>query len=443
MWVEMAPYWASLMEELGREHGVLRMFLMMTPLLLALEVPLNILIILGVFRWFTKKVTLRPKKSLYTPKISCIITCYSEGYDVQKTLLSLCEQIYDGYIEMIPVIDGATSNEVTMNAVREFNLDKKRYPKRQLHPIAKWMRGGRVSSLNAGLSLATGEIIMALDGDTSFDNNMVSAIVRHFEDPLVPAVSGSLRMRNAWSTMTTAVQGLEYLISIHMAKIGLAEFNIVNNISGAFGCFRKSILEKIGGWDTHTAEDLDTTLRIKSYFHKHKLRIPFEPEAIGHTDGPTGFRQFLMQRLRWDGDLFFLYMRKHRHAFNPKLVGWPNFLMMVYNGLFFQLILPFIIMIYSTWLVLTFPIGATMMLMTVVYVLYLISTLILFLVTVIFVSERPVQDLKFLIVIPVFPLFMFIMRCWSAAAMLNDAFRRGHEESSMAPWWVLSKAKKF
>ena len=25
----------------------------------------------------------------------------------------------------------------------------------------------------------------------------------------------------------------------------------------------------------------------------------------------------------------------------------------------------------------------------------------------------------------------------------TEALRRGHEESSMAPWWVLKKAKRF
>jgi hypothetical protein len=45
--------------------------------------------------------------------------------------------------------------------------------------------------------------------------------------------------------------------------------------------------------------------------------------------------------------------------------------------------------------------------------------------------------------VPFFPLFMLILRCWSAVAMLNEIFRRGHEESSMAPWWVLKRATRF
>jgi hypothetical protein len=32
-----------------------------------------------------------------------------------------------------------------------------------------------------------------------------------------------------------------------------------------------------------------------------------------------------MQRLRWDGDLFFLYIRKHNRNISPKLLGWKTF----------------------------------------------------------------------------------------------------------------------
>lgn len=172
--------------------GLSRLFFMLFPYFLLLELPLTLLALLGVLRWFVRRQSSTPQLNLYLPRVSCIITCYSEGLDVQKTLLSLCEQTYPGHIELIPVVDGATVNQPTLRAVRSFRLDPRLYPKRHLRPIAKWQRGGRVSSLNAGLSFASGEIVMALDGDTSFDNNMVSSIVRHFADPSVPAVAGPL-----------------------------------------------------------------------------------------------------------------------------------------------------------------------------------------------------------------------------------------------------------
>ena len=415
-----------------------------SPYILFLELPFTLAVLLGTLRWWIRKLTLTPRHSLYRPRVSCVITCYSEGRDVQGTLLSLCEQTYPGEIELIPVIDGATINTKTMEAVRSFQCDPKIYPKRKVRPIAKWQRGGRVSSLNAGLSMSSGEIVMALDGDTSFDNDMVSAVVRHFEDPNVPAVSGNLRVRNRWQSLATAMQTIEYLISISQARIGLGEWNVVNNISGAFGVFRRSVLEQIGGWDTHSAEDLDLTLRLKSYFRRHpQMRIPFEPRAIGHTDGPSTFKDLLVQRLRWDGDLLFLYGRKHRGNINPSLMGWPNFAMTLFGGLFVQVVLPFIILSYSLILVLTEPWPRLMALSGSIYAAYLLILTIQFLTVLILSSEKPKQDMLLLPLLPLFPITMFAIRCWSAIAMLNELLRRGHEETAMAPWWVISRANRF
>jgi hypothetical protein len=38
---------------------------------------------------------------------------------------------------------------------------------------------------------------------------------------------------------------------------------------------------------------------------------------------------------------------------------------------------------------------------------------------------------------------MFAIRCWSAIAILNELLLRGHEETAMAPWWVISRANRF
>ena len=113
--------------------------------------------------------------------------------DMTTSSPSLAQQLYPGHIEIIAVIDGAIQNRPTLEAARNARALLHNTPRRQLLVLPKWQRGGRVSSLNAGLSIATGEIVMALDGDTSFDNDMVVNIVRHFADPNVPAVAGSLR----------------------------------------------------------------------------------------------------------------------------------------------------------------------------------------------------------------------------------------------------------
>jgi len=433
----------ELLSGLGNLEGLTQFLLLLFPFFLLIELPFNLLVLAGVFRWYIRRLSANPNQSLYTPKVSCIITCYGEGRAVEKTLLTLCEQLYPGHIELIPVIDGAAENQVTMRAVRNFRVDQTLYPQRQLNPIAKWQRGGRVSSLNTGLQQASGDIVFALDGDTSFDNTMVGNMVRHFEDPNVPAIAGTLRVRNVWTSLITMIQALEYFLSIHTSKVGLSEWNTVNNVSGAFGAFRREFLLHIGGWDTHTAEDLDLTLRIKNYFGRRPLRIPFEPAAIGYTDVPDTFRSFFMQRLRWDGDLYFLYIRKHADSMTPRLLGWRNFLMTLIGGLFFQLVLPFLIVSYTLVGLVVLPLEVILLLFAVIYLVYFATTVIFYLTGMILVSERPREDLKLLPMVPIFPLLMFILRCWGVACTLNEIFRRGHEETSMAPWWVLRKGKRF
>ncbi|UFH50567.1 glycosyltransferase family 2 protein [Pseudomonas sp. KNUC1026] len=431
------------LNEIRGPNGDWRLFLMVFPYFLLLEVPMNLLVLVGILRWFTRVRSATPQHSPYLPRVSCVITCYGEGDAVALTLRSLAEQTYPGVIEIIPVIDGAAANGATTAAVRRFKRDARLPANRQVRPIAKWQRGGRVSTLNAGLAYSRGEVIINVDGDTSFDNDMVVRMVRHFQDPKVPAVAGSLRVRNASQSLVARIQALEYLLSIHMSKIGLSEFNLVNNVSGAFGAFRRSFLEHIGGWDTHTAEDLDLTLRIKSYFRKYGLRVPFEPQAIGHTDAPHTLKGFLQQRLRWDGDLYFVYMRKHPHAFNPRLVGWRNFGMLLVSGLFFQLVLPFIILGYSLVALLMLPFAAFAFYSLLIYGIYALLATLLYLGLIVMVSERQRQDLRLAWILPIYPLAMYGLRLWSVVAILNETLRRGHEESSMAPWWVLKRANRF
>jgi cellulose synthase/poly-beta-1,6-N-acetylglucosamine synthase-like glycosyltransferase len=313
---------------------------------------------------------------------------------------------------------------------------------RNLILLPKWQRGGRVSSLNAGLSIASGEVVMALDGDTSFDNDMILNATRHFEDPCVAGVAGNLRVRNAKQSLTTKMQALEYLLSISGGKTGLSEFNIVNNISGAFGIFRTSLLRHMGGWDAGTAEDLDMTLRIKQYFGRHDtMRIVFEPHAVGHTDVPASWRAFFGQRVRWDGDLFYIYIRKYRFNMRPALYGWRNFFFVLISGLMIQMVLPFLIVVSTIWMFLTMPVGVALGVLGFVYGSYFVALLIQYLLYIVAVSERPRDDFTFLRYLPFLPLFGFVNRVHNTYSIMREIFTRSHLDSSMAPVWVARKNK--
>ncbi len=349
------------------------------PMLLIFELPLSLMVLFGIGHWYWRQ-QYEIKKPHYVPVVSCGITCYSEGEDIKKTILTLCEQVYSGHIEIIAVIDGASVNKHTYQAALECRQMVARYPRRHLTILPKWQRGGRVSSLNAALNIAKGELFFALDGDTSFDNDMVSHIVKEFTDPNVPAVGGSLRVRNDKASLVSRMQAMEYMISLQGAKTGLAEWNVINNISGAFGAFRTQFIRQIGGWDTHSAEDLDITLRIKQYMARHPdLRIPFATHAMGHTDAPTTAKVLFMQRIRWDGDLYFLYLRKHKQGLSPQLLGWKNYIFTVMYGVLQNILLPYLVIFYNVWLFLNYPVGVVLAGFVIQYLCYLFFTTLHFL----------------------------------------------------------------
>jgi cellulose synthase/poly-beta-1,6-N-acetylglucosamine synthase-like glycosyltransferase len=412
------------------------------PMILLMELPLLVLVITGIFHWRWRYDRRGPLT--IQPSVSCIITCYAEGDAIKKTIATLCEQTYRGHIEVIAVVDGAVQNQATYQAALQSQRDYQSLPNRTVVVLPKWQRGGRVSTLNAGLAYARGEIVINADGDTSFDNDMVCEVVKEFEDPNVPAAGGSLRVRNVLDSWITRMQAIEYMISMQGSKTGLAEWNLINNVSGAFGAFRRDFLRQIGGWDTHTAEDLDLTVRIKQYMRRFPgLRIPFAAQAIGHTDVPVTLAQLFNQRLRWDGDLVFLYLRKHRYALSPKLLGAKNYLFTIVYGVLQNVLLPVIILIFNLWLIMTYPLEFVAGLLLVQYLYYLLQAGLILALFIAVVSERKRADARALLWIVLYPLYTLMMRLFTVFAILNETLRRGHEESGMAPWWVMKRGHRF
>ncbi len=419
------------------------LWLMLFPALIMIELPLYLLVFTGIFRWsYAEEEEIQ--ELTQCPPVSIIVTCYSEGEAIGISIDTLMEQVYPGPIEILVVIDGAVQNPQTYQAALSA---AKRYAKvtnRKIHILPKWQRGGRVSTLNAGLSAANGEVIINVDGDTSFDNDMVSSMMKQFVSQDVIACGGALKVRNYDANILTKMQSIEYMLSMQAGKTGMANWGVLNNISGAFGAFRKALLKQVGGWDTHSAEDLDLTMRLKQYKRRYPSnKLNFATRAVGHTDVPDTLKGLMQQRLRWDGDLLFLFFRKHRSGFSPALLGWGNFIFTLAYGVIQNVLLPLLITAFTLYMVFSYPAKFVIALALLLYLTYLSLTTLIFIAYIGLISERKAEDMQALPWLFFYPVYQFCMRLLTAFAMINEAVRRSHEESSMAPWWVLKRGKKF
>lgn len=185
-------------------------------------------------------------------------------------------------------------------------------------------------------------------------------------------------------------------------------------------------------------------MRLKQYKVRYPdLKIAFTPHAVGHTDAPDTIRDFVLQRLRWDGDLLFLYMRKHIKGLTPKLLGWRVFLYTLMYGVLQNVLLPILIAAYTIYLCMSYPIEFVIGLNLLIYLIYLGLVLVNFLIYWVLISERKKADMKTIYWLVLYPFYALFSRFITAFSMFNEVLRRSHEESSMAPWWVLKRGKRF
>lgn len=420
-----------------------KLYFVIFPYILLMEIPLYSLIVIAYLKKFWKDVFLEEISPNYFPNVTCIIPCYNEGRAIVSTTRSLVEQIYKGNIEIIIVVDGSDINKSTYEGVLEYatkHNSEFKNNSRYIKVIPKKQRSGKVSSLNIGASLAKGELLIIIDGDCSLDNDLVAAGVRGFADKNVIASSGNVRVRNTEDSLLTKFQAIEYMIGLQLSRTGFSELGILNNISGAHGIFRKSFVNAIGGWKNGSAEDLDITIRIRAYMKQYpQLRIIHTYDATMHTNVPTTWKKLFKQRLRWDGDISYLYFRRYRKLLRPKNIGWKNLFAIVWYDFIFCLCVPSLIIIYTIWLFFKFSSSFAVTILIITYIYYFLSENFFFLLYIVFVSERKIKDFKFIVYLPLMPFYQYIMRTWTALSTVFELVLATHQDTTMAPWWVIKK----
>ncbi|HEY7181229.1 MAG TPA: glycosyltransferase [Blastocatellia bacterium] len=259
------------------------------------------------------------------PFVSVIIAAYNEEKVIAQTIGSLLASDYPAF-EIIVVDDGSLDR--TSAVARErFGVE----PRMRLFMKPN---GGKAEALNFGLKSARGEIIVALDADTIFQPETISALARHFDDPRVGAVAGNAKVGNRINVVT-CWQALEYITSQNLDRRAFATLDCITVVPGAVGAWRRELLDRVGGFTPDTlAEDQDLTLRVRRLGY----RIGYEERAVAWTEAPDTVRGLAKQRFRWSfGTLQCMW--KHRDALFPPRYGALSLIAMP-NVWVFQILFP-------------------------------------------------------------------------------------------------------
>ncbi|HEY0428858.1 MAG TPA: glycosyltransferase, partial [Pyrinomonadaceae bacterium] len=263
----------------------------------------------------------------YEPLVSIVVPAFNEEKVICRTIESLLESDYPNF-EII-VVDDGSSDKTFEIAEEKFGDNAK---------ISLFQKGnrGKAEALNFGWQKASGEIIIALDADTLFTAQTISALAHRFADKTIGAVAGNAKVGNRIN-IVTKWQALEYITSQNFDRRAFASLNCIMVVPGSVGAWRREVLEETGGFSSDTlAEDQDLTIQVRRLGY----HIGYEENAIGLTEAPDSLRGLAKQRFRWSFGTLQCMWKHKRALLNPRY-GTLGFIAMP-NVWIFQVLFPLI-----------------------------------------------------------------------------------------------------
>jgi cellulose synthase/poly-beta-1,6-N-acetylglucosamine synthase-like glycosyltransferase len=298
----------------------------------------------------------------YKP-ITLLCPVYNEAAGVVASISSLLALRYPEF--QVVVVNDGSKDDTVQRLVEAFKLHPSRRVIRQLLPtkpirgvyesayvpnlvLVDKENGGKSDALNCGINLARYPLVCCMDGDSLLEYDSLLRVSRPFLDrPQVVASTGVIRPLNGCTLTPSGIRGIhlptgwlprfqivEYLRAFLFGRMGLASFQSLFIVSGAFGVFRRDLLLELGGFSTATiGEDLECVVRL----HRHlrdkgqAYEVVLVPDPVCWTEVPEDIGTLRRQRNRWQRGLMDSLWIHRRMWFNPKygrigLFSMPYFL---------------------------------------------------------------------------------------------------------------------
>ena len=312
---------------------------------------------------------LRLLSSPTTPRVSVLAPAFNESATVAASVRALLTLRYPD-LEVVVINDGSKDN--TLDVLRrEFDLEEvtptfrgelETKPVRGLYRsrrhrslvVVDKVNGGKADSLNAGLNVASGDLLCAIDADTLIEPEAFLRIVRPFiSDSRTVAAGATIRVVNE-STVEhgrvvsircprrtlPGIQTVEYLRSFLFGRLGWNAIGGNMIVSGAFGMFRRDSVLAAGGYLHDTVgEDMELVVRLRrrGVETRGPSRVVFVPDPIAWTEVPQSTRVLGRQRDRWQRGLADVLWRHRKLVANPRYgvlgtVATPYFLVVELIG---------------------------------------------------------------------------------------------------------------
>lgn len=270
-----------------------------------------------------------------------VIAAYNEAPVIGKTLASLRRSAYRDF-SILVVDDG--SSDGTADVVRSVAASWASDPSAPEVRVITQPNGGKSTALNRALTEVRTDVVVTFDADTVVSPDTIGLLVRHFADPRMGAVAGTVKVGNRRGLLTRW-QSLEYLTAIGLDRSAQGLLGAIMIVPGACAAWRRSAVLEVGGFDGRTlAEDCDLTLSLQ----RARWRIDQEPDAVAYTEVPQSPRALVRQRFRWMFGTLQAVWKQRRMVVNPRY-GALGLAVMPYAVL--SILVPLLFMPVAYWLV--------------------------------------------------------------------------------------------
>jgi len=208
-------------------------------------------------RWLPKPWGLRRDPS-YTPKVAVIVPTYNEAELIERKLDNVYEQDYPRERMEIIVVDSA-STDGTSERVRRW---AEKHPDVRLILVEEPVRRGKAYALNEALKHVSqdAEAVVITDADSLWPSSRALAeAVKWFSDSSVGAVS-CVKLPES-----SGIAGVEegYREFYNVVRVAESKAWATPVFHGELAAFRRSLLEKVGGFPTDIgSDDSHTAARI-------------------------------------------------------------------------------------------------------------------------------------------------------------------------------------
>ncbi len=249
------------------------------------------------FRRLTAIDSRTPKPDAELPRVSVVVAARDEVTNIRACVEAILANDYPSELMELIVVDDGSADGTTLILSELANRNSGAAPRFSVYRLDGSTQG-KGAALEAGVSAASGEIVMTTDADCLVPATWISSMVATFNYD-VGFVAGPVANHDE-EGLLPRVEAVEFLslVGFGAGSIGLGVPTICNSANAAY---RRSLFIAWRSGRQRSAVPASDEL-LMHYVHRDTTyRVAFcaSEQALVETFGAPSLRNLLVQRSRW------------------------------------------------------------------------------------------------------------------------------------------------